>query len=247
MNYEETHISGVLGGFVNYFWKYAHFQEDKEFVILPDACFDLVVDFEHDELKNIYLTGIWTEPIKVWVTKGTTLFAIRFKIVAAEYLFKRELKSLLNNMVQLPLEYWGINAFKAEGFQAFAHDMSKSMQEMVGQHAPVDMRKLKLFELIYNGGYQNVKELSAKIGWGSQQINRYFKKQYGFPLKTFLNMVRCASTYQDIANGKLYPAKDYTDQAHYIKEVRKFTDNSPRQLLKNKNDRFLQLSAFKSK
>jgi AraC-like DNA-binding protein len=247
MDYKETHINGILNSFINYFWKYEHIQKDKEYTILPDACFDLVFDYEKKVLKNIYLTGIWTEPIKVTVTKGTTLYAIRFKIIAAEYLFSRELKTLLNNMVQLPIDYWNISLGKCVDFEKFTDDLSERMLNIIHQQPNMDLRKLKLFELIYSGGYQNVKELSEIIAWSSQQINRYFNKQYGFPLKTFLNIVRCTTSYQDIANGRLYPKKEYTDQAHFIKEVRKYTNNSPRQLLKNENDRFLQLLAFKTK
>ena len=66
-------------------------------------------------------------------------------------------------------------------------------------------------------------------------------------MKTLLNIVRCNASYPDIAEGKLYPEKEYADQAHYIKEIKKYTDSSPSRLYKNENDRFLQLSAFKEK
>jgi len=247
MDYKEVHTTGILNNFINYFWKYEHIQEDKEYTILPDACFDLVFDYENKELKNIYLTGIWTEPINVNVTKGTTLYAIRFKIIAAEYLFNRELKSLLNNMIQLPIDYWSFGSGKCIGFEDFVADLSERIFQIISQQPNIDLRKLKLFNFIYSGEYHNVKELSDKTIWSSQQINRYFNKQYGFPLKTFLNIVRCNTSYQDIATGKLYPDKPYTDQAHFIKEIRKYTNNSPGQLHKNENDRFLQLSAFKTK
>ena len=162
MDYKEVHTTGILNNFINYFWKYEHIQEDKEYTILPDACFDLVFDYENKELKNIYLTGIWTEPINVNVTKGTTLYAIRFKIIAAEYLFNRELKSLLNNMIQLPIDYWSFGSGKCIGFEDFVADLSERIFQIISQQPNIDLRKLKLFNFIYSGEYHNVKELSDK-------------------------------------------------------------------------------------
>ena len=40
----------------------------------------------------------------------------------------------------------------------------------------------------------------------------------------------------------LSPQTDYFDQAHFIKEIKKYTGTTPKELHKNKNDRFLQLS-----
>lgn len=247
MNYKEIHTDGVLHAYVKYFWRYEHTEEDVEYTILPDACFDLVVDFEDNILQNIYLTGIWTEPVKLTVTKGTTLLAVRFKIPASEYLLKMGIKPILNSMTILPKDYWNIHLAKSTEFENFASDLSELMISILNQQPKIDNRKLKLFYLIYSEEFQSVKELSEKAAWSSRQINRYFNQQFGFSLKTLLNIVRCNASYPDIVEGKLYPDKEYTDQAHYIKEIKKYTGSSPRQLYKNENDRFLQLSAFKIK
>lgn len=36
--------------------------------------------------------------------------------------------------------------------------------------------------------------------------------------------------------------KTYFDQAHFIKEIKKYTEKTPRELSKNENVRFLQLA-----
>ncbi len=247
MNYKEIHTTGKLSDYVKYFWRYEHSGEDIEYTIIPDACFDLVVDFENNELENIYLTGIWTQPIKLIVTKGATLFGVRFKIISAENLLNREIKSLLNGMTILSKDFWNIHLAQSTEFEKFSSDLSERMIGILNRQPVIDNRIIKLFNLIYSEQYQSVKELSEKTGWSNRQINRYFNQHFGFPLKTLLNIVRCNASYPDIAEGKLYPVKEYTDQAHYIKEIKKYTDSSPSQLYKNENDRFLQLSAFKVK
>lgn len=247
MNYKEIQTTGILTAFAKYFWRYEHSGEDIEYTILPDGCFDLVVDFENNELENIYLTGVWTKPIKLTVTKGATLLAVRFKLFASECLLNREMKSLLNDMTILSNDYWDINLAKSTEFEQFASDLSERMIGILNQQPEIDNRKFKLFNHIYSEQFQNVKELSEITGWSNRQINRYFNQQYGFPLKTLLNIVRCNASYPNIVEGNLYPQKEYADQAHFIKEVKKYTENSPGQLYKNENDRFLQLSALKVK
>ncbi len=247
VKYKEIHTSGMLSAFVKYFWTYEHEQDDVEYTILPDACFDLVVDYEYNILQNIYLTGLWTEPIKLTVTKGTTLMAVRFKVLASEYLLKREIKTLLNGMTILPRAYWDIHLVRSFEFEKFVAELSILFTDTINQLSNLDNRKIKLTNLVYSENVISVKELSQQVGWSSRQINRYFNQQFGLSLKTLLNVVRCNATYPDIVAGRLYPDKAYTDQAHYIKEIKKYTANAPSQLQKNENDRFLQLSAIKSK
>jgi AraC-like DNA-binding protein len=80
----------------------------------------------------------------------------------------------------------------------------------------------------------------------SRQINRYFSTTFGLPLKTYLNIVRLRTTYKNLARQELYPANTYFDQAHYIKEIKKYTGLTPKTLSRNKNDRFLQLSTLRT-
>jgi AraC-like DNA-binding protein len=111
----------------------------------------------------------------------------------------------------------------------------------------IDERKLILFEYIYQTEFLSVNSLAQKVVWNSRQINRYFSRQFGFPLKTLLNILRLKASYHHIAAGKLAPEKEYFDQAHFVKEIKKYTGVSPRILAQNKNDRFLQLATLSDK
>jgi AraC-like DNA-binding protein len=89
-----------------------------------------------------------------------------------------------------------------------------------------------------------VSELAGQIGWSSRQINRWFNSQFGLSLKTFANILKCHAAYRHIAQGQFQPDKSYYDQAHFIKEVKRYTGTTPKELHKNKNDRFLQLTTL---
>ena len=101
--------------------------------------------------------------------------------------------------------------------------------------------------LFATGGEISVKELSEKIFWSSRQINRYFNEQFGVSLKTYCKIIRFRASLQDIKDGKLFPQHNFTDQSHFIKDIKKLSGVSPKELHKNKNDRFLQFSLSATK
>lgn len=242
MKYREIEPSGFLNVFVQCFWEYENAEKEIEHTILPDGYFDLIVEFENEILKAIKLTGVWTKPINVTMPKSTKMFAIRFKLLATEYLFQQEIKSILDTTKHLPFNFWNINTFQSNEFEKFVADVNNKLNNTIKRLKEIDRRKLELFELIYQDKLKSVKELSQNVSWSSRQINRYFNSQFGLPLKEFLKIIRCKSSYADISNGVLFPQKDFFDQAHFIKNVKKYTGTTPKELYKNKNDRFLQLS-----
>jgi AraC-like DNA-binding protein len=90
----------------------------------------------------------------------------------------------------------------------------------------------------------SVKELSEKVFWSSRQINRYFQQTFGISLKAYCNIFRFKSSLNHIKKGKLFPELNYADQNHFIREVKKMSGVTPKELSKNQNDRFILLSAI---
>ncbi len=195
-------------------------------------------------LSFVQLTGIWTTPKRLDIPKNKTYMAIRFKLLAAEYLFQRELKSILDAGLSLPFDFWHINNFQSDEFEMFVSNATSRIENSINHIKEIDNRKLKLFDFVYQQQIKTVAELSEKVSWNPRQINRYFNTQFGFPLKEFLKIVRFKASYKHLSEGVLYPENDYFDQAHFIKEVKKYAGVTPKELHKNKNDRFLQLSTI---
>lgn len=242
MKYREIEPNGFLSGFVKCFWYYETKDKEVFHTILPDGYFDLIAEFENEILTTVKLTGIWTKPKHIQIYKNTTFFAIRFKLPAIEYLFHKELKSILDTTADLPFSFWNIHKYQYDEFENFVSGIISHLETSLKHVHRIDGRKLKLFEIIYQQKTKTVAEISDEIIWSSRQINRYFQSKYGISLKEFLNIVRCNAAYSEISNGNLNPNSDYFDQAHFIKEIKRHTGVTPKELNKNKNDRFLQLS-----
>ncbi|MDO4230404.1 MAG: AraC family transcriptional regulator [Capnocytophaga sp.] len=244
MHYREIPATGYLSHFVKEFWEYADVDTCVEHTILPDGVFDLIVEFSGGKINLVKLTGIWTHPINVKNEKTTHYFGIRFKLLAVEYLLNEEIKSILNTSKNLPLSFWNIASYSQNDFEKFVKTSSEKILELV-QKQEIDSRKFKLFDLIYQNLGFSVEEISQKIGWSDSQINQYFNQQFGFSLKAFQNIIRCNASYEDIAQGDLFPNEHFYDQSHFIKEIKKHTQTTPLKLYKNQENRYLQIETKK--
>lgn len=226
------------------FWEYSTDDAAIDHTILPDGYFDLIVIYQCGQLTEIKLTGVWTKPITVTIPKSTRILAIRFKLLAAEYLVKHEIKSILDSTKFLPHSFWGIDTLTGCDLEKFENTISAQASNALKHLKRIDDRKLSLFKLIYEDKTLSVEQLSQQVCWNSRQINRYFNNQFGFPLKMFVNIIRCHATYEKIANGEISPPDEFFDQSHFIKEIKKYTGSTPGALHENENDRFLQLKTI---
>lgn len=241
MKYREIETNGFLNNFVQCFWYYQTTDKEIQHTILPDGYFDLIAAFEQETLTSVKLTGIWTKPKDIRVSKNTTFFAIRFKLIAIEYIFQKEIKSIIDATVNFPFSFWNIDKYKTNAFEKFVTEISNRLDTSIKHLKQIDDRKIKLFDIVYKQNAKTVAEISSKVFWSSRQINRYFQAQFGITLKQFINITRCKATYEEISNGNLNHSAEYFDQSHFIKEIKKYTGVAPKELSKNKNDRFIQL------
>jgi AraC-like DNA-binding protein len=245
MKYEEIKTDGYLSNFVKCFWNSETLTKSSEHTILPDGYFDLIVEIKNKKISSIKLTGIWTVPIDIKTEIQTEVFAVRFKPLAIELLENINLKALLNSSINLSTDFIGIDNLAFDNLKDFCKHIENYLQNRIEKTNPINDLKIRLFNEIFKREVFNVQELSEKVFWTSRQINRYFNCNFGLSLKEYLKILRCNQTYKAISNNRLTLQSNYFDQSHFIKEIRKYTGVTPKELKKNENDRFLQLSTIK--
>ncbi|MCC9066485.1 helix-turn-helix domain-containing protein [Flavobacterium piscisymbiosum] len=228
-----------LSDFVENFWMIENTSDSPhDIVVLPNGRFDIAFFYSPEESFQITRIGLETEPAKGSIPPKTLLFAISFKLLAIEYLLDVKAASIVNTVDPLPTDFWGITKDDLSDFECFYKKVSAKMISLIKPN--IDPRKQKLFELIYaSNGAMSVKELSEKVFWNSRQINRYFNDHFGISLKAYCNIVRFKESLEHIKEGRLFPELNFTDQNHFIKEVKRLSGVVPKELFKDKNDRFL--------
>ncbi|GAA4915395.1 helix-turn-helix domain-containing protein [Mucilaginibacter defluvii] len=217
---------------------------DKEIVVLPDGRVDLFFWKQPGEPIRIILIGLETEPEQRFVPPGVMAYVISFKPLAVEYILKYPIAAIVNTARELNNDFWDLDFTEFTDFNSFYQKISDKVISLLPEF--VDERKRRLFQMIYtSSGEMPVSELSDKTGWSSRQINRYFNQWLGLSLKAYCTILRFRASLSHIARGKLFPKLSFSDQNHFIKQVKKFSGVVPKELNKNKNDRFVLLSVLK--
>ncbi|UZT97389.1 AraC family transcriptional regulator [Chryseobacterium fluminis] len=245
--YQSQPPDSSLSDFVESFWMLDNPSENKEAVLLPDGRIDLIFSESSTEAFHVVLLGIGTLPEQVTIAEKTKIFAVSFNLLASEYILHQSISGLLNTAEILSCDFWNFNADDFNDFEKFCKKISVKIKEELPTQK-IDERKVRLFDLIYSSkGSLSVKVLSEKVVWSERQINRYFNQQFGISLKAYCGILRFRASFQHIKEGKLFPEENFSDQSHFIREVKKLSGFLPKQLSLNKNDRFIQFSVLPKK
>ena len=229
---------------IDSFWIHQNFQDTVEQVtISPDSYFKILVFVQDGKIINYFKTGIWTEPKEIDIPPKTYVFGSRFNILAAEYLFGYEISHLKNTTKPLSPNYLNIRSLDFSNADSTIVTWQKELlKHKTKLNKPIDLRKLRLAQALYQSkGSLSAKELADQIYMTNRTINRYLNKYFGISLKKYIAIQRAFEAYSHIRKGQLSPTKDFYDQSHYIREIKKHTGTTPRSIFKGINDRFIQL------
>ncbi|TMM53908.1 helix-turn-helix transcriptional regulator [Maribacter algarum] len=249
MNYWQQVPDLKLKGLVRCYWSLDNdSSQNLNFTILPDGFFDLIVRYSNYKFESISLTGLYTKEVDVQIRQNTQLFGIQFKLAAAETIFQQSIAQLLNDEKLLKNVIWDFNNLSFEETISQTERLNNLISDIAEENYSYDIRKQRLFQILnQTKGNQSIKDIAQDVFWSSRQINRYFKRTFGVPLKVYCNILRCSASYKDIKKGELYSNQNYFDRSHFNKEIKKHTNHTPKNLLKNENDRFLQISIIPKK
>jgi AraC-like DNA-binding protein len=87
-----------------------------------------------------------------------------------------------------------------------------------------------------------IKSLEKKTGYSHRYLDMLFREHLGISPKTYSTILRFQAYYKDWSKDSTsYFHKDkilelYYDQAHFIKEFKRYTGQTPTQLARFKND-----------
>jgi len=232
--------------FVHSFWMLENkTSEDVPATVLPNGMVDLILIKTDTRNWEIVIRGIDTKPSEVKIAANTKMFSIGFKLLAVEYLLHDSIKDVLNEGRLIANDFWQFDENDTATLESFCNKVTNRIKTTIVES--IDSRKQKLFELIYaTAGSATVKELAEQVFWSSRQINRYFNQQFGISLKTYCNILRFGASFKHISDGNLYPEQNFTDQNHFIKEIKKYAGVTPKELSKNKDGQFVNITAIKN-
>ena len=205
--------------------------------ILPDACIDIVIDFSN---KTIRFAGFSKETIPFELNKKIDYMGVRLKPGSFYLLFKIGADQIMDH----PLPFSKIDNSdslyeiftltdvneRLNIFKNYLLDKIKSKP---------NTKYIEVVEQLYQTPKeQTVVTIAESFNCNKRHLYRIFKMNYGLSPKVLLNILRlhlCLTLMieNDIDFIEVANICGFYDQAHFIKEIKKYTGFSPLRLLDN--------------
>lgn len=205
--------------------------------ILPDACIDIVVDFSQ---KTICFAGFSRETIPFALHQSIDYMGVRMKPGAFYLLFGVSAEQVMDS----PIDFSEIERSNPLRGIFLLTDTGERLKLLKGyllekiRGCPKPAAPLLAEQLYQNPVEQSVAAIAEAFHCSRRQLYRIFKTNYGVSPKVMLNILRLhlcltlvleqAVRFVDVAN-----LCGFYDQAHFIKEIRRYTGFSPLQLLES--------------
>ncbi|MGQ8870962.1 DUF6597 domain-containing transcriptional factor [Paenibacillus sp. TSA_86.1] len=219
--------------------------------VLPDGCTDMLIDYDPVQDRYAYsYCGNYMEPFAFPLSLtappvGAYTFGVRFFPGGAPFLHGQSLDVFTDR--RIPLEdCWPIRwdelrlkmedtANFAERVQVMEHYLLQTTlrHSRTHHHADQDLLRNVLYRIFKEKGRLSVQDLALSEAVSERQLHRKVTEQVGISPKRFSEIVRFHQVLQGIHRGEftdgaaLAQAYGFYDQAHLIRQFRKFYGDTP--------------------
>lgn len=252
VTYREYQPHPLLQDYIKVYWSFECDEAAaRPFDIIPDGYFDMIISLQNNCIENTTLVGIWSKTITVQRNKWNVI-GIRFKPMALSVLLEIGIGDLLNGTASVELSDWHLNSnilnenLDGSKNMIFSYLDSQFLLKLKINHQKQDKRLAALFHLIerYRGTI-SVQTISDSIGLSTRQMQRKVTDLLGIGTKKYAQIIRFSNNV-DLIKGDLSNYQGYFDQAHFIKEFKRYTGVTPSKIDLSNSVRFLQYQNLKN-
>lgn len=216
--------------------------------VLPDGCTDMLITYDHVRSKYAYAyCGNYTQPFTIpepsddGPPAGDYTFGVRFFPGGAHVFHGMPLEWFTDKRVALQ-ECWPEGLNELQERMAETNSFAERVEVMNAYLNPLsvqtstsenDLMKNVLHRIFIDGGRMSVQELAMREVISERQLHRRFSEWVGISPKRFSEVVRFHRVLSDIHQGytadwaMLAQNHGFFDQAHLIRQFRKFYGETP--------------------
>lgn len=242
-NYMEYQPSKRLRPYIACFWTSGNqAKRQTEVLVTPDTCMDIIVRVNHTrQTIHGYLCGMQDQP--VMALEGgqqdrISSFAIRFYFWSAHLFLNCNFKEICNRF----LPFQELDADWTILFETFFY--RTAMAERISLTESFLLRRLDqatmnadLFNsiqyLLTHCGRSPVGDICAYSGISQRRMERLYHLHVGLPPKRMSSLIRYQNVWHEMVSSPDFDMQDavmrygYTDQAHLLKDFKRFHGVNP--------------------
>lgn len=241
ISYLESKPSKEIEDFIYCYWQLKTqkpLKSDYNYRVVSDGCIDIF--FDHKNPAENFVMGFCRKFVQFPIGKEFDYIGIRFLPSAFTHLFGVNAKTLsdqsqeLNQILPNFSEWINSKIKPADSFEKIIEILN---EKIIGfsknQSINYDHRFLESLNLIFkrNGFLDTEKDLNT--GLSPRQLRRIFNFYIGTTTKSFSNVVRfqhilnAKPSKKSLKENKLYFDVGFFDQAHFIKNFKRFYGVTP--------------------
>ena len=173
--------------------------------------------------------------------EGNLAFGVTFQFGSTLPIFREQVNALTNKVILqdeiLPSANWLTSCFQDTKLEVFLGYLNNCIAE---RNYKTDRKGFVLWkqflDLLFSGGHYATcaGKLSRELGVSQRHLQRVTLKYSGFTPKRVQSMLRCRFAIRHILQTGLlsdFFFYGYYDQNHFIKEVKRWSGHTPKQLL----------------
>jgi len=239
VSYREIEPSLVLKPLIQCYWVMESPADSplETHTVMPDGCFDIVIDIQPSRKNDVVLTGIWDQPITVELVPGRTTVGVRFYPAAIDVFFSCRVSDYNNSAV--PLNPAMMKA--GDDTVASALFEYETPEELVivldAYFAMTALNSSEENQILLQSREcsqgETVEAFAEISGISSRQLSRLYQNRFGISTKTYFRILRFLQAKallmgdSGLEHAEIAVVCQYTDQAHFIKEFKRFTGLTP--------------------
>ncbi|UFH56385.1 AraC family transcriptional regulator [Spirosoma sp. KNUC1025] len=265
--YQEFKPSAALEPFVDYYWLHTFEadgnQESPVQRCLPFGTLEIILHLDDNhcqvlhnnywqKLPHGFFVGLYRDAVQ-WKCVGSgRKFGIQLKPESLLQLFNIPVASLFNNFTDLET-FFGkeINRLVEKVYgQLSIHSVIAAAEAfLLAQRRNLNAERNYLFEatrlIRQSRGNLSIEAVSEHIYVSKRQLERSFKDNYGTTPKMYQRIIRFRNAYEYFYQKPTAPdwqdisyTFGYSDQAHFIRDFKEFTDDVPTVVFNDTNQQF---------
>jgi len=208
--------------------------------ILPDACIDIVINFTE---KTICFAGFSKETIPYALSQEIDYIGVRLKPGAFYAIFQVDADQVMDH----PIDFFLFETDRTLE-KLFYFKEEQDRLALLREYLQSKLKKTfhQKYILLVDWLYEHpndhkVLEIATWFGYDKRHLGRIFKKYYGISPKVLLNILRlhlCLTLLlsNEVSLYEIMNRCGFYDQAHFIKEIKRYTGFSPLELLTTYRD-----------